>query len=236
MTQNMVRRIVEPDPGHTGARKKEIMNMANTTRSNPARPLLAWRVIDIIIAAVFAVAIGLIFWVWNSVGYAWYTAANAVTPGLGGIATGMWLLGGVVGGLVIRKPGAAIFVEVVAACVSAGIGNQWGIETVYSGLAQGLGAELIFAVFVYRKFGLVTSVRRGGVRAGTVYLRQRRKGHGIQHHVPGFPTGVRRGFSWWGGVFPSDFPGPHRGAGPVCGRPGTTRRGGRLTRVELGVR
>ena len=98
MTQNMVRRIVEPDPGHTGARKKEIMNMANTISSNPARPLLAWRVIDIIIAAVFAVAIGLIFWVWNSVGYAWYTAANAVTPGLGGIATGMWLLGGVVGG------------------------------------------------------------------------------------------------------------------------------------------
>ena len=68
---------------------------------------------------------------------------------------------GVVGGLVIRKPGAAIFVEVVAACVSAGIGNQWGIETVYSGLAQGLGAELIFAVFVYRKFGLITSVLAG---------------------------------------------------------------------------
>lgn len=84
-----------------------------------------------------------------------------LTPGLGGIATGMWLLGGVVGGLVIRKPGAAIFVEVVAACVSAGIGNQWGIETVYSGLAQGLGAELIFAVFVYRKFGLITSVLAG---------------------------------------------------------------------------
>ena len=90
MAQNMVRRIVEPDPGHTGARKKEIMNMANTISSNSARPLLAWRVIDIIIAAVFAVAVGLIFWVWNSVGYAWYTAANAVTPGLGGIATGMW--------------------------------------------------------------------------------------------------------------------------------------------------
>ena len=89
--------------------------MTNTISSNQTRPLLAWRVIDIIIAAVFAVAIGLIFWVWNSVGYAWYTAANAITPGLGGIATGMWLLGGVVGGLVIRKPGAAIFVEVVAA-------------------------------------------------------------------------------------------------------------------------
>ena len=218
------------------------MNMANTISSNPARPLLAWRVIDIIIAAVFAVAIGLIFWVWNSVGYAWYTAANAVTPGLGGIATGMWLLGGVVGGLVIRKPGAAIFVEVVAACVSAGIGNQWGIETVYSGLAQGLGAELIFAVFRLpeiraRHLGAGRhGVRRGGVRAGTVYLRQRRKGHGIQHHVPGLPTSVRRDSSWWSGVFPGDFPGPHRGAGPVCGRPGTTRSGGRLTHAELGVR
>ena len=31
----------------------------------------------------------------------------------------------------------------------------------YSGLAQGLGAELIFAVFVYRKFGLIISVLAG---------------------------------------------------------------------------
>lgn len=120
-----------------------------------------WRVVDIVVAAVLGVACGLIFWVWNSIGYAWYTAADAFTPGLGGIANGVWLLGGVLGGLIIRKPGAAIFVEVVAATVSALIGNQWGIETLYSGIAQGLGAELVFFVFGYRRFGIVVAALAG---------------------------------------------------------------------------
>lgn len=131
----------------------------------------SWRVIDIVIASVVAVATGLIFVVWNSIGYAWFTAADALTPGLGGIAVGIWLMGGVLGGLIVRKPGAAIFVEVVAACVSAGIGNQWGIETVYSGLAQGLGAELIFALFVYRSFGIqIAALAGAGAAVGAVIL------------------------------------------------------------------
>lgn len=112
-----------------------------------------WRVVDIVVAAVLGVACGLIFWVWNSIGYAWYSAADALTPGFGGVATGVWFLGGVLGGLIIRKPGAAVFVEVIAALVSALIGNQWGIETLFSGLAQGLGAELVFLAFAYRRFG-----------------------------------------------------------------------------------
>lgn len=131
----------------------------------------SWRVIDIVIASVVAVATGLIFVVWNSIGEAWFTAADALTPGLGGIAVGIWLLGGVLGGLIVRKPGAAIYVEVVAACVSLGIGNQWGIETIYSGLAQGIGAELIFALFVYRRFGLVVAALAGaGAAVGAVVL------------------------------------------------------------------
>ncbi len=79
---------------------------------------------------------------------------DAVTPGLGGIAVGIWLLGGVVGGLIIRKPGAALLVELIAAIVSALIGNVWGITTIFSGLAQGLGAELIFLAFLYLRFTL----------------------------------------------------------------------------------
>ncbi|MGD7001680.1 ECF transporter S component [Corynebacterium halotolerans] len=130
-----------------------------------------WRVIDIIIAAVLGVACGLLFWLWNSVGYAGFTALDALTPGLGGLAAGVWLLGGVVGGLVIRKPGAALFVEVLAAVVSAVLGNQWGIETLYSGVAQGLGAELVFAVFAYRRFTLPVAVLAGiGAAIGAYVL------------------------------------------------------------------
>ncbi|MBF4460335.1 MULTISPECIES: ECF transporter S component [unclassified Pseudoclavibacter] len=129
-----------------------------------------WRVIDIVTAAVLGVATGLIFIFWNSVGYAWFVAMDAFTPGIGGIAVGIWLLGGVLGGLIIRKPGAALFVEVLAACVSMLLGSQWSIETVYSGIAQGLGAELIFALFLYRRFGLSVAMLAGAGAAVAAWV------------------------------------------------------------------
>jgi len=122
---------------------------------------LRWRVVDIVVAAVLGVAIGLVFWAWNTVGGLWFVAMDGVTPGLGGIAVGIWLIGGVVGGLIIRKPGAALLVELVAAVVSALIGNVWGPLTIVSGLAQGLGAELIFLAFLYLRFTLPVAMLAG---------------------------------------------------------------------------
>ena len=66
--------------------------MATTARS------LRWRVIDIVTAAVLGVACGLIFVAWNQVGYAGYEAFKAILPGLNGLVTGVWLLGGTLGG------------------------------------------------------------------------------------------------------------------------------------------
>jgi energy-coupling factor transport system substrate-specific component len=144
-------------------------NSANATDSRRFR----WRVVDIVVASVIGVATGLVFLFWNNVGYAWFSAADAVTPGLGGVAVGIWLIGGVLGGLIIRKPGAALYVELLAATVSALVGNVWGIETIYSGLAQGLGAELVFAIFAYRHFGVLQAVLAGaaaGVAAWSLEL------------------------------------------------------------------
>ena len=115
-------------------------------------PSLRWRVIDIVAAAVLGVACGLIFVVWNQVGNAALEGLKAITPGLDGLATGVWLLGGTLGGYVIRKPGAALFVELMAATVSMALGSQWAVETIYSGLAQGIGAEVVFALVAYRRF------------------------------------------------------------------------------------
>lgn len=120
-----------------------------------------WRVVDIVVTAVLGVATGLIFYIWNFIGGAGVPWFDAITPGLGGLASGVWVLGGVIGGLAIRKPGAAILVEMIAAYVSFAIGNQWGIETLYSGAAQGLGAELVFALFLYRRFSLNVALLAG---------------------------------------------------------------------------
>ena len=115
---------------------------------------LRWRVIDIVTAAVLGVACGLIFVAWNPVGGAAFDVFGKFLPGLSGLVTGIWLLGGTLGGYVIRKPGAALFVELLAATVSMGLGSQWAIGALYSGIAQGLGAEIVFAAFVYRRFNV----------------------------------------------------------------------------------
>lgn len=124
-------------------------------------PRLNWRVVDMVTTAILGVACGLLFLIWNQVGGLGYDVLDAVTPGFGGLITGIWLIGGPIGGLIVRKPGAAILVEVIAASVSAALGSQWGISTLYSGLAQGLGADIIFALFVYRRFSLTIAALSG---------------------------------------------------------------------------
>lgn len=144
------------------------MNSVSTSSagvSGAAPRSLNWRVVDIVVASVLGVACGFVFLVWNTVGYAWFQAMDALTPGLGGIATGIWLIGGVIGGLVIRKPGAALYVELIAAIVSTLLGSQWSISTVYSGIAQGIGVEIVLAIFLYRRFSLGVAML-GGMAAG----------------------------------------------------------------------
>ncbi|MEO7124321.1 MAG: ECF transporter S component [Lacisediminihabitans sp.] len=136
---------------------------ATSTRSR-----YRWRVVDIVVASVLAVASGIIFWAW---GLAWTPLSGLLsfTPGLEGLLSGGWLFAGVLGGLVIRKPGAAIFTELVAAVVEALIGSPWGFSTLVWGLLQGLGAELVFAIFLYanwRLWGALIAGAGAGVAVG----------------------------------------------------------------------
>jgi energy-coupling factor transport system substrate-specific component len=120
-----------------------------------------WRVVDIVVASVIAVACAVLFLVWN-VGYEAPSAVlKPLLPGLQGLLAGPWLVAGVLGGLIIRKPGAALYTELVAAIISALIGNQWGPLTIVSGLVQGLGAELVFLVFAYAVWRLPVAILAG---------------------------------------------------------------------------
>jgi energy-coupling factor transport system substrate-specific component len=123
-----------------------------------------WRVVDIVVASVIGVASGLIFLLWNIA----YRGPNAILepllPGLQGLLDGPWLFAGVLGALIIRKPGAAVYTELIAAAVSALtlIGNTWGaFLTLEAGLIQGLGAELVFLLFFYRRWSLPVAILAG---------------------------------------------------------------------------
>ncbi|GAA1820969.1 ECF transporter S component [Luedemannella flava] len=130
------------------------------TQPTPTR----WRTLDIVVASVIAVAFGVVFWGWNQLWTGVEGAFKAFPPANGAIA-GVWFLPAVVGPLVIRKPGAGLFTETVAAIISALLGAQWGLTTVLYGLLQGAGGEAAFAATAYRSFRLPSALV-GGALAG----------------------------------------------------------------------
>lgn len=145
----------------------------HTSTSTSARLSLTsrwrWRVVDIVVASVIGVAAGVIFWVW---GQAWtpLSTALAFLPGLEGLLAGGWLFAGVLTGLIIRKPGAALYGEIVAAVVSMALGTQWGFTTFIWGVVQGVGAELGFALFAYANYRLWVALVSGALTGLAVAL------------------------------------------------------------------
>lgn len=137
-----------------------------TSTPAPAPVQSRWRTVDIVVAGVVAATFGVVFFYWNQLWNVLEPAFVAFPPGRA-LIYGMWLLPGVLGGLIIRRPGAALFCELVAALISAALGSSLGLVVVLYGLGQGFGAELAFAVTRYRRWGLVTALLAGGL-AGLV--------------------------------------------------------------------
>jgi energy-coupling factor transport system substrate-specific component len=127
-------------------------------------PLAAWRTIDLITVAMLGAAFGVAYWAWD---FAW-TALDPIFKGfppLSGLLGGPWLIAGVVTGLIVRRPGAAVYGEVVAAVVEMALGNQWAWLTVVSGLLEGFGVEIVLAIFLYRRFGPVVAAAGAALAA-----------------------------------------------------------------------
>ena len=112
-----------------------------------------WTTRELVVAAVLAVAVGVIFWAW---GLLWSSVFQLVPFPFHYAFIGIWMIGGLLVPYVIRRPGAALLGELVAAFVSMALGNQWGVLTMASGLVQGVGAELVFAGFRWKRFDLLS--------------------------------------------------------------------------------
>ena len=130
-----------------------------------------WRTRDIVVTAIIGVTFGVVFWSW---GLAWngpFEVIDATAPVLKDLLYAVWLIPAVLAPLIVRLPGAAIFAELVAAGVSALLGSTWGVDTLVSGLMQGAGAEVVFAIVRYRNwtFPVLAAAAIGSAAAAWIH-------------------------------------------------------------------
>lgn len=136
------------------------------TSDAPAAPGRRWRTLDLVTTVMIGVAFGVAFLGWGTLVTVLDPVVSALKP-LAGLLYGFFWVPAVVAALVVRRPGAALLAELVAASVEPLLGGQWGALTVVSGLLQGLGVELGFLLFAYRRWTLLPAVV-GGALAGVL--------------------------------------------------------------------
>ncbi len=155
--------------------------MATTygTSNTAAAPDLRWRTRDIVVAAVIGVAFGVVF---VAAGGIW-TALAPIGP-IQNLLYAVWLLPAIVAPLIIRKPGAALFAEVVAAGLSAFLGSTWGVDTIMSGVMQGAAAELVFLITRYRSYSFPVLAAAGLAASAAAFV------HDLYFWYAGYATDV----------------------------------------------
>jgi len=106
---------------------------------------------EIVLIAVLSVVIGIAFWGWT---YVYEQFKPFLKPfGFKYLLAGFWLLSGALLPYIIRKPGVAIISETVSGLVEGFI-TRWGLLAGVWGFIQGLGCELVFFLFGYKKWKL----------------------------------------------------------------------------------
>jgi energy-coupling factor transport system substrate-specific component len=117
------------------------------------RALEGWKTLEVILAANLALVFGLLFLGWAFV-WEFVKPLDTVIPGSRDLFYGFWFIASIVSAYIIRKPGAALAAETLAALAEFLAGGEWGLTILISGLIQGAMAELVFAAFGYKRFDL----------------------------------------------------------------------------------
>ena len=118
----------------------------------------SWELKDVIMMAILGVVFSAVYMAVFQGGLA---ISTALTPlGLSSfgfeIIYGVWFMAATLAAYIIRKPGVALLTEILASVVELLMGNSGGLTVVLTGFIQGLGAEVIFACFRYKKWNLLS--------------------------------------------------------------------------------
>jgi energy-coupling factor transport system substrate-specific component len=82
---------------------------------------------------------------------------------------GFWIFASVFLSKIVQKPSIALIASIVAAFVESLL-TQWGMMTLVWGVAQGLGAEIIFFYFGYKRWDLKVLILASSLSAAFSYL------------------------------------------------------------------
>jgi energy-coupling factor transport system substrate-specific component len=129
-----------------------------TTTMDAMRQRRGWTTRDAVLVAVLAVVFGFLYWQWVPV----WSAAAAIGAQIGQEALfGFWLIAGVLASYIIRRPGAALVGEFLAALAEVLFGAPAGPLLLVTGIMQGLGAELVFGARGWKDYSLPTTMLAG---------------------------------------------------------------------------
>lgn len=131
-------------------------------RPDRPAPHRGWALREIVTIAVLGVVFGFLYF---ALVQAWGALGLAMGP-LGDLAQnvliGGWMVVAPLALFIVRRPGAGIVAELIAALVEvAFLGSPVGPILLISGFVQGAGAELAFTLTRYRRYGWVTFVLSG---------------------------------------------------------------------------
>ncbi|WP_347550796.1 ECF transporter S component [Pseudalkalibacillus hwajinpoensis] len=115
---------------------------------------------DILITIVIALVFGIIYKLWGPV----YNVFKPFGLHIGDLIYGMWFIAGTVAMLLLRKPGVALLAETAAASGEFLVGSEYGLSVLLYGVVQGLGTELMFALFGYKRYTAFVAAL-GGIAA-----------------------------------------------------------------------
>jgi energy-coupling factor transport system substrate-specific component len=118
-----------------------------------------WKLREIVVAVILSVVCGVIYWAWDYM----YTFVATASPWVQGFVNGMWWIAAGLVPYIVRRPGAALLAELVSASAEMALGGAYGLSTLLSGLLQGAGMEIGFAVFKWKRYDLSTLMLSGAL-------------------------------------------------------------------------
>lgn len=129
---------------------------------------ITWKMKEVVLTVILAVACGVIYLGWSTL---WIPISALVGPVGAGFMFGIWIIASPIVAYIIRKPGAALIAEVAAAAVELLTGSHFGLSALLIGVFQGIGAEIAFALFGYKRYNLMTLMLSGALAAvgGVLY-------------------------------------------------------------------